>query len=340
MPLIHRLKESVKSTPVLGPLLIRMYIAAAKARPSYFGRYYLKPRAAGALIGILRSWLPVPGLTIRNGGTIVDTGDARFNWIPEDPYSLLGYPLRGDFEPDETRLAMRFAERSRVIIDVGGNFGWYACHLASVMTSGEIHIFEPVPAMMEELTENLALNAKSGVRPVLNGVCLSDDAGETEFFIPEKLGAAFASLALPVTGPKCRKIRVRTTTLDAYCEEKELGPVDLLKIDVEGAELLVLKGATKLLNGPSKPAILIEIQDASTVAFGHSARDVIRFIRGIGYRSFIFPEAGGMEALEGDEPVGGYNFLFVHQPAHIKLASEYALDHPARNRGQHEREQP
>jgi FkbM family methyltransferase len=328
---VDKTKRVVKGTPVLGPLLIRLYEAAYRFRPSYLGKYVLKPMVADFTIRRLRAWLPVPGLDIRRDATIVDTGIARFHWNPRDPYSMLGYPLRGNFEIEETRVACLLSKEAGTIVDVGGNFGWFTCHLlAGMPAGGTVHVFEPVPAMVEELTRNLALNARPDARVLVNNVCLSDREGEVSFFIPEKLGATFASLSLPKRYRNATEIKTRALTLDAYLAGAGVDRVDLIKIDVEGAELLVLKGAGKLLSSPRKPALLVEIQDSSTSAFGYTAQDVIRHILGFGYSAFVFPESGGLARMENDLPGDGYNYLFVHEASQRAVAEGYAVSHPAR----------
>src|SRR5262249_54204163 len=150
-------------------------------------------------------------------------------------------------------------------------FGWYACHLqASLPTGGEIHVFEPVPAVRMELVENLALNRREDVKTVVSDLCVSDAAGEVVLHVPNKLGSAFASMQPQGYKGGFERIVVQATTLDNYCQLNNIKQVDLLKIDVEGAEWQVLQGARELLAAERKPVVLIESEATILKAFGHT----------------------------------------------------------------------
>lgn len=86
-------------------------------------------------------------------------------------------------------------------------------------------------------------------------------------------------------------MRVRAITLDAYCGRTGVWP-DLLKIDVEGAELQVLHGATGILSRPLAPAVLFECLAVTYKRFGYSPQDVIDFLRAFGYRIYRLAEEG------------------------------------------------
>lgn len=76
---------------------------------------------------------------------------------------------------------------------------------------------------------------------------------------------------------------VEGITLDEYCERENIGAVSLLKIDVEGAEYPVLKGARRLLASPSAPTIVFEVQRVMTEDLKYSPEDLEAFLVGFGY---------------------------------------------------------
>ncbi len=307
------LKQWLKEIPGIGPVLVSAKRFLMSLRPHYVYLYTVKPALIHRCITLLRALVPVHMLSVMKDATIVDTGSARFLWKPGDPYSLLGYPLRGSFEDAETRIAIELARTANVIIDIGTNFGWYACHfLASMPASGELHLFEPAPSILPQLKENLDLNKRPGITMIINELCLSDSPGETVLYVPVKEGEAFASIRPQSLYSRSIEIRRPTATLDTYCQKHGLIKVDLLKIDVEGAELKVLAGAKQILSSPVQPTILIESQDYTVRAFGHTVRDVINHIKQYGYRGYVFTvTTGALVPLTDETMAAGYNFLFL-----------------------------
>ena len=311
--MIKKLKLFIKSTPVLGPLLERAYEAAQKMKWNYLYTYALKPRIITACISALRSLVKVDALTISRSAIVVSTGTIRYNWDPTNGYSLLGFPLRGDFEKLETEVALKVSRHASCIVDVGGNFGWFACQLRAEMPAGgQIHIFEPVPSARQELIANLDLNPRPEVTTRINDCCLSDSTGDVTLHIPKQHGSAFASLKKQNFAGGFDILQTRSTTLDSYCASNDIHQIDLLKIDVEGAEMKVLQGSRGILSAAIKPAILIESHPRTASAFGYQVVDVVNTIKGMGYKGFVFTK-NALEPLTDKTMSLGYDFLFIDQ---------------------------
>jgi FkbM family methyltransferase len=138
-----------------------------------------------------------------------------------------------------------------VTFDVGMNFGFFACVLAQ--RCAQSHGFEPVPWLADRAEANMKLNHFTNL--LINRVALSNQAGETELFIPSPNGNWGASSILRTTVGA--PILVPTVTLDQYVSQHGLTRLDFIKIDVEGAEDLVLEGAIESLKA-FHPAIIFE----------------------------------------------------------------------------------
>lgn len=313
------LKDFIKSMPVVGSLLLQAQAKLTRLRPNFLYTYKFKPFVINLAITFLRRVILVDSTIISQNSCVVDTGIAKFNWRPADPYSLLGYPLRGDFERIETDIAMAVAKHAQCIVDVGGNFGWYSCHLqASMPTGGELHVFEPVPVVRAELLENLALNPREDVKTVVTGFCLSDATGEVVLHVPNKLGSAFASLRNQNYDGGFARVVAQATTLDSYCQENNITHIDLLKIDVEGAELQVLQGASAMLSAPRKPVLFIESEATILKVFGHTVQEVINYIYGFGYSGYIVKHEK-LHKLTNENIGIGYDYIFVDPTAEFSV---------------------
>ncbi len=188
------------------------------------------------------------------------------------------------FETGTTRTLRRILRSDDVTLDVGGNIGWYTTLFARACPQGHCHAFEPLPVAFEELAVNCSLNGINNV--TLNQVAIGDEPGEAAIYIAPRLPHAYASVSRAVV-PDGAPVRCRVTTVDQYVRQQQLSRVDLVKVDVEGAELMVLKGARTLIGSPNAPAWLLEVNNRTSVAFGYRPPDLFRFLAGLGRFHFF-----------------------------------------------------
>ncbi|HYV28176.1 MAG TPA: FkbM family methyltransferase [Candidatus Eisenbacteria bacterium] len=162
-----------------------------------------------------------------------------------------------------------------VVLDIGGNIGYYTVQLSPLVgPTGKVVVFEPNPTMIRELQRNVELNRLSNV--IVQPVALSDQAGEAEFHCPPSGWEGHGSLRPNMTFQTIGKITVPTRRLDDVLEELKITSVDLIKIDVEGAEWGIFKGSPHLLSAARKPMIYFECAEITCREFGHSVLDVLR----------------------------------------------------------------
>ena len=140
-------------------------------------------------------------------------------------------------------------------VDVGANEGAYAWHMRRF--SRGLHVFEPLPELAARLSSGFALDRRVHVHPV----ALSDHSGTTQLLVPGSKdglnhGLGTIEPANNSLGDEVYCFRVLIRTLDSYA----LRDVGFVKIDVEGHELAVLRGATELIEA-CHPAFLIEAQE-------------------------------------------------------------------------------
>ena len=202
--------------------------------------------------------------------------------------------VHGCFEPEMYRFVSHFLKPGMVFIDAGTNLGQYTVLAAQqVGATGHVHSFEPNPRMFGELQFNVGLN-NFQERCILNELALSDSCGMAKLSRYEQGKEVYGSLGTHKRegGEIVGYDEVEMTTLDAYIEERSLSHVDLIKMDIEGAELPALKGTRKLLSRPSPPTIAIEVADENTKGFGYKATDIWDYLESFRYEMFLIDRKG------------------------------------------------
>lgn len=178
-----------------------------------------------------------------------------------------------------------FVNKGDICLDVGANLGTYAFYLAKIVSEmGKVFAFEPVPATYKGLVTNVARARLANVKAYNLGV--SDRGGEAELFVPERVGLPShgrAHLHAPEAQERGEPIKIQLTTLDAFCAAHEVERVDFIKMDIEGAELLALRGAVEVISA-DRPSLLLEIEESHTSNYGYSPQDVFDMLDSLGYR--------------------------------------------------------
>lgn len=196
----------------------------------------------------------------------------------------------GKIEPETTRMLRCLLRDDTVFFDIGANVGYFTLLAASIITSGSIHCFEPNPRCYAMLKNNIRTNALINVQT--NSCALSDRSGSAQLYLALLENSGATSLNKPVFEYSGKEITVDTTTLDTYMSAKDIQHVDIMKIDVEGAELRVLQGALSLLTSGDKPVLIIEFYEHAQVSFGTSCRELADFLIGHGYTLYIIDDTG------------------------------------------------
>ena len=150
--------------------------------------------------------------------------------------------------------ADRYTESGDCILDVGTNTGGLACAFARIVgPSGKVHGFECNPKMFHHINRNKATYSIENLE-IHEGAVHEQSGQILDFFLDDSPLAPGSSLAFQIPGAP--SIKVETISLDDYCGRHRLAP-SFIKIDVEGAELNVLKGGHKLLS-LYRPVVVFE----------------------------------------------------------------------------------
>ena len=164
----------------------------------------------------------------------------------------------GAYEPGTLALMAKLLHAGDTFLDVGANIGLMTLVAArAVGPSGGVFAFEPHPRIFERLLENIALSGVQNVTALR--VALGAERSEREVYAYPDVNIGRASLVLSNGGVACGKTAVMT--LDDVLEERGLRSVRMMKVDVEGFELQVLKGATRLLQSADCPILCVEVDE-------------------------------------------------------------------------------
>ncbi len=166
-----------------------------------------------------------------------------------------------DVDLDLLRLTV--SDPLRTIFDVGGNFGQTAVHLASAFPGSRVHTFEPVPSSFQRLQESVAH------RPAISchHLAIGDRAGMFPIHVTEDA----ETNSFLANDNSTDHLDVPMDTLDGFTAANRIEFIDLLKIDVEGYELPVLKGAENLLRRQAVRYIYAECVFSTDTELPHTS---------------------------------------------------------------------
>lgn len=217
--------------------------------------------------------------------------------------------LTGLFQRASLKPFLAMIAPGSVVFDVGANVGSHTLPLArAVGPAGRVYAFEPTRFAFGKLKKNVALNPALAGRITLEQMMVT--AGRAES-VPAEIHSSWPIDTAEAVHPHHRGVRMDTAgafacSIDAYCEEHGIGPVGAMKIDVDGFEAGVLRGAQETLRR-FRPPVLIELEPCLYDAPGQEPfEEVPRILQQAGYRLYSvadqspLPMDGGLRNLIPD----------------------------------------
>ena len=209
-----------------------------------------------------------------------DDAGREYLYVPE-------FGLRHmEFNQTNDRIELEFISHNlapdAVFLDVGASYGFYGISVASDFPESTVYCFEPVPRAYECLSRNVVRNGLSNLEALR---CAVLDRDEYVSITTDSFGGDH------IVGDARRTVqKVKGMTLDHFADEEGLEKVEYIKIDVEGAELLVLQGADSIVRRFA-PMIQVETTDEFARRFGYVSRDVFQYLCDRGYNYLLMERA-------------------------------------------------
>ena len=206
-------------------------------------------------------------------------------WL--DPYDFVSRVIlgTGEWEPQTWHAMEPHVPVGGTFVDVGAHIGWYSLKAAkAVGPKGRVIAVEPNHETLLRLRDNIRASGASAVIVVAPVAC-SDSETTLNFYAAPRANTGESSLSLASAseeGPVAASYQVRARRLDDIVREVGVTRVDAVKIDVEGAEFLVLKGAVETLDR-YRPVVSVEVLDQGLKSMGSSVAEVMAFMRSHGY---------------------------------------------------------
>jgi FkbM family methyltransferase len=226
--------------------------------------------------------------------------------------------MYGAWEGGETAWFLRTVKPGDTVVDAGANVGYYTIIGARLVgENGKVYAFEPDPANFALLEKNVQLNGLTNV--VLERKALSNRKGTLKLFIAEQ-NKGDHRIYQP-EGESRPSVDVEAVRLDEYFKDQKRG-IDVLKMDVQGAEGLILEGMTGLLEGRTDgPTIFMEFWPYALKGMGTDASDVLKKLQSYRYKFYdIRPkDRKGLSLVEPADLLAAYALVDTESQTNLMV---------------------
>jgi FkbM family methyltransferase len=275
-------------------------------------RLYRKTVKRFRLIHVLAHWvmnrLVIPFLELRKG----------FKTIPDDPFWFRLELLTDQHETETTLIIDQRVKSGMTVLDIGAHVGYYARRCAErVGEQGRVIAFEPHPRTFAMLQQNV--KNRANVTPIQAALAETEGTAELYDYLMMSASGSLhydesmrdlqqSQLSDSDIAPRIdsefqvQKFSVRTVSVDACLEELGIQKVDVVKMDIEGAEIGALHGMKQTIANSPDLALIMEYNPQAWQAFGHEPKAAFSEVLGMGFnRAQIIQDDGSLFDLMQDE---------------------------------------
>lgn len=189
-----------------------------------------------------------------------------------------------------TKFLIKNIRQAETFIDIGAHVGYFSLLANEISQNGKIFSFEPT----QKTFQLLRLNTNHFQKIKIENLALSDNENTTTFFVADSINSEYNSLSSDVFVEKnisFAEQKIQNTTFDNYFSDKNLTDKTFIKIDTEGAEMLVLKGATKFLKSHSPIVMMEYLQNSSS----NNYENAVKFLSSLNYNCYCINNNGDLQ---------------------------------------------
>jgi FkbM family methyltransferase len=220
----------------------------------------------------------------------------------------------GAYEPILAHLFRSLLRPGMVVVDAGAHVGQYTLVAAdAVGDAGQVHAFEPVQANFDRLAEHVRSNSRSPAVRV-NRLALWHENGPLDLHYGPDVRLNAGTYTTGRLVDEAGAVRCQAARLDDYVAEQAVPRIDLIKMDIQGAELRALQGAAEVLSR-WRPIMLMEVNRTVCRGNGYEPERIWDLLAPHGYRAFaVGHSTGTSRALASLDGVDDANIIFHVDP--------------------------
>lgn len=207
--------------------------------------------------------------------------DFKYRYYLQDLLSVNSIGLSKTWEPHILKFSQMYLNefKNKNIVDIGAHFGYHTLNFAK-LTNGQVYSFEPQPQNYNLLKLNAKINNLQNIYPMMIGLSSKNESSKIPLVLKTKEKGNMGDFTINnLTSNFYSKIKSRT--LDSF----NYKDISLIKIDVQGWEKKVLKGAKNTIN-LNKPLLIIEFEKHQLLKSNTSVEELISYIRKLNYHIF------------------------------------------------------
>lgn len=227
--------------------------------------------------------------------------------------------LYGSYELPTVKFIRSVLRSGDTAFDIGAQIGYLTLAMATTKLNGiEVHSFEPETHNLERLRANIKLNP--GVSVTVVEKAASDVNGMLRLYLSHDHNSGTHSTVAGGVNVSESFIEIPSISIDEYVKSNNISSIRLIKIDVEGGELEVIRGAEWTLT-TLRPVIVMEMSDALQAARGFTTTEFKQLLAGMGYRSYVLSNSGKL--IESSVNTGHLmeNVVFIHDSSKMEFQS-------------------